>query len=186
MRSLTRPNDEIARCPVDVPPAWRARTCRLRAPVIVLLMTASARTTSQAALGQPPPLRTLFVEGGLAASFDAGRRGRATSSPPQLGHLPANTSVAHDAQKVHSKEQMYAPLDPGGKSRSQHSQFGLSSSITVHLLSRTAVEPCSVTSALSGAPRRPAREARANLFAARSEPVATDGSIPCVVSQHRV
>lgn len=71
-----------------------------------------------------------FVEGGLLASLLVGRRGRATNSPPQLGHLPSRRVLAHDAQKVHSNEQMRASAESGGKSLSQHSQLGLSSSIS--------------------------------------------------------
>jgi hypothetical protein len=71
-------------------------------------------------------LRTRSWEGGFFAIFSAGRRGRETSSPPQLGHFPASTSRAQDRQNVHSKEQMNASALPGGKSRSQHSQFGRS------------------------------------------------------------
>ena len=83
-----------------------------------------------AALLQPAGLKIRFVEGGLSASLPAGRRGRTTSSPPQFGHLPPRTVSAHDAQKVHSKEQMRASVDSGGKSLSQHSQLGLISSIS--------------------------------------------------------
>lgn len=71
-----------------------------------------------------------LLEGGLLASLLAGRRGRTTNSPPQFGHLPPRTVSAHDAQKVHSNEQMRASVDSGGKSLSQHSQLGLSSSIS--------------------------------------------------------
>jgi hypothetical protein len=66
------------------------------------------------------------VEAGFAVSFAAGRRGRATSSPPQLGHRPASTPSAHDAQNVHSNEQMRAASDSGGRSTLQHSQLGRS------------------------------------------------------------
>jgi len=69
-----------------------------------------------------------LVEGGLLASLVTGRLGRATNSPPQLGHLPLSTVSAHGAQNVHSNEQMRASVASGGKSLSQHSQLGLSSS----------------------------------------------------------
>jgi hypothetical protein len=69
------------------------------------------------------------VEGGLSANLLAGRRGLATSSPPQLGHTPPSTLSAHVWQKVHSNEQMRASVEAGGKSVSQHSQLGRSSSI---------------------------------------------------------
>jgi len=66
------------------------------------------------------------VEAGYLASFSAGRRGRETSSPPQFGHLPWRMSWVQERQKVHSKEQMNASVDFGGRSRLQHSQLGLS------------------------------------------------------------
>ena len=46
-------------------------------------------------------------------------------SPPQLGHFPASTVSTHDAQKVHSKEQIRASDESGGRSALQHSQLGL-------------------------------------------------------------
>jgi hypothetical protein len=39
-----------------------------------------------ACLPQPCGLKTRSTEAGNFANFSAGRRGRATSSPPQLGH----------------------------------------------------------------------------------------------------
>jgi hypothetical protein len=74
----------------------------------------------------PCGFSTRCVDAGFLASLSSGRRGRTTSSPPQLGHLPANLVSAQAAQKVHSKEQMRASALCGGKSMSQHSQFGLS------------------------------------------------------------
>ena len=71
------------------------------------------------------------VEAGYLASLLAGRRGRATNSPPQLGHLPLSTVSAQDAQNVHSNEQMRASVDSGGKSLPQHSQMGRSWSMSV-------------------------------------------------------
>lgn len=64
----------------------------------------------------------------MAESFAAGRLGRARSSPPQFGHFPSFS--AQLAQKVHSKEQMRASVDSGGRSFPQHSQQGLSSSMS--------------------------------------------------------
>lgn len=78
---------------------------------------------------QPSGLITRRVEAGLVASAAGGLRGRDTSSPLQFGHLPPNLPSAHEAQNVHSKEQMRASTDCGGRSRLQHSQFGRSSSI---------------------------------------------------------
>jgi hypothetical protein len=58
----------------------------------------------------------------------AGRIGRRTSSPPQLAQMKPSFLSAHSTQNVHSKVQMYASRESGGKSRSQHSQLGRSSS----------------------------------------------------------
>jgi hypothetical protein len=58
----------------------------------------------------------------------AGRIGRGEKLPPQFGQTPPNTSAAHAAQKVHSKVQITASAAAGGRSLSQHSQFGRSSS----------------------------------------------------------
>jgi hypothetical protein len=66
------------------------------------------------------------VDGGFFASFSAERLGRTTNSPPQLGHFPASTADAHEAQNVHSNEQIRASVDSGARSVLQHSQFGLS------------------------------------------------------------
>jgi hypothetical protein len=60
------------------------------------------------------------------ASFSAGRRGRMTSSPPQFGQWPLKRDSVQSSQKVHSKEQMRAIVESGGRSRSQHSQLGRS------------------------------------------------------------
>jgi hypothetical protein len=78
---------------------------------------------------QPSGLKTRWREAGNFASFAAGRTGRRTSSPPQLGHRPLSTSSAQERQNVHSKEQIMASRESGGKSISQHSQPGLSKSI---------------------------------------------------------
>ena len=57
-------------------------------------------------------------------SFSNDLLGRLTSSPPQFGHLSFNNPVTQSVQKVHSKEQIRASVDSGGKSLSQHSQLG--------------------------------------------------------------
>ncbi len=62
-------------------------------------------------------------------SFDTGRMGRRSSSPPQLGQVPASFVVTHRSQKVHSKEQMNALAALGGSSTLQHSQEGRNSSM---------------------------------------------------------
>src|SRR5207248_3531456 len=67
--------------------------------------------------------------GGLLRSFAAGRSGRGAKLPPQLGHTPLRRLSTQSRQKVHSKVQIIASLADGGKSLSQHSQLGRSSSI---------------------------------------------------------
>ena len=47
-------------------------------------------------------------------------------------------SVAQGVQKVHSKEQIRASVESGGRSLSQHSQEGLSSSIEMSLMEKAA------------------------------------------------
>ena len=65
------------------------------------------------------------MEAGYFSSKCAARVGRAANPPPQLGHFPASTVSAHEAQKVHSKEQIRASVESGGRSALQHSQLGL-------------------------------------------------------------
>ena len=81
--------------------------------------------------GQPWGLNTRLVEAGFLVSLDAGRTGRRTSSPPQLGQWPCKRVSAQSAQKVHSKEQMRASSAAGGRSRLQHSQLGRSWSMVL-------------------------------------------------------
>jgi hypothetical protein len=66
------------------------------------------------------------VDAGYFANIAGGRIGRLTKLPLQFGQTPPNTVAAHSAQNVHSKLQMRASGLSGGRSRSQHSQFGLS------------------------------------------------------------
>lgn len=66
------------------------------------------------------------MDAGNFRSKATGRIGRGTKFPPQFGHAPPNTVSAHRAQKVHSKVQITASKLSGGRSLSQHSQFGLS------------------------------------------------------------
>jgi hypothetical protein len=47
-------------------------------------------------------LKIRVVEAGCLASLAAGRIGRRTSSPPQLGQTPLRRFSAQSAQKVHS------------------------------------------------------------------------------------
>jgi hypothetical protein len=69
-------------------------------------------------------LNTRVVDAGYFASLAAGRGGRGSNAPPQLGHVPASLWLAQSLQKVHSKEQMRASAESAGKSRSQHSHPG--------------------------------------------------------------
>jgi hypothetical protein len=71
-----------------------------------------------------------LVEAGKRPNSAAGRIGRTTNPPPQLGQTPPNRSSAQVAQNVHSKLQMRAAGLSGGKSTSQHSQLGRNSSMT--------------------------------------------------------
>jgi hypothetical protein len=82
---------------------------------------------------QPAGLNNLSLEAGNRSSLAAGRRGRATSSPPQFGQRPCSAPSAQLAQNVHSNEQMRASVESGGKSLSQHSQPGRSSSMAILL-----------------------------------------------------
>jgi hypothetical protein len=66
------------------------------------------------------------MDAACRASIAAGRIGRLTKLPLQFGQTPPNTVVAHSAQNVHSKLQIRASGLSGGRSRSQHSQFGFS------------------------------------------------------------
>jgi hypothetical protein len=84
-------------------------------------------------LAHPSGLNTRVVEAGDFASLPAGRRGRRTNSPPQLGQVPPKGPSAHATQKVHSNEQMRASRDSGGRSLLQHSQLGRRSSIVLLL-----------------------------------------------------
>lgn len=93
-----------------------------------------ASAARYADLLQPAGLSTRLVDAGSLASIAAGRRGLTTSSPPQFGHCPPSTPSAHATQNVHSYVQIRASVESGGKSRSQHSQFGLNSNIVEALL----------------------------------------------------
>jgi len=75
------------------------------------------------------PFKTRFVDAGYFFSNSFGLIGRLTKLPQQFGHLKFKTDCAQDVQKVHSKVQMTASLDSGGRPLLQHSQFGLSSNM---------------------------------------------------------
>jgi len=78
---------------------------------------------------QPCSFSTRLVDGGLFFNAAIGLIGLVTKLPPQLGHLLFKTPSTQLVQKVHSKVQIRASVDSGGKSLSQHSQLGLNSNI---------------------------------------------------------
>jgi hypothetical protein len=91
---------------------------------------------------------TRVLEGGRLATQSpgrhsvAGRIGRGTKPPPQLGQTLYSLVSTQSAQKVHSNEQMRARVDRGGKSRSQYSQLGRSSKAMASSLIR--IDPQSI------------------------------------------
>jgi hypothetical protein len=69
------------------------------------------------------------VDGGFFANSQAGRTGRGVKLPPQFGQTPLSLLSTQSRQNVHSNVQIIASVADGGKSLSQHSQLGRSSSI---------------------------------------------------------
>ena len=59
--------------------------------------------------------------------FVDGRIGRGAKPPPQFGQTFSSTCSTQSRQKVHSKEQIIASADAGGRSAAQFSQIGRSS-----------------------------------------------------------
>jgi hypothetical protein len=92
------------------------------------LRPAASADKAQAA-SQPLGFTMRLAEAGDFTSISAARGGRATSGPPQFGHLPFSVCSAQSAQKVHSNEQIRASLPDGSRSLSQHSQLGRISSM---------------------------------------------------------
>ena len=86
--------------------------------------------------GWPEDDDTRAVEAGYFASFSAGRIGRDTRLPVQFGQRPPSFVSAQSRQKVHSNEQIIASAEAGGRSLSQHSQFGRSASMGISSVSR--------------------------------------------------
>jgi hypothetical protein len=105
----------------------RASSCA-RAASVAAASKRAAPYAVDAAL-QPSGLKMRWPDGGYFASFAAGRTGRRTNSPPQFGQRPLSRRSAQSRQNVHSNEQMTASPESGGRSRSQHSQLGLSASM---------------------------------------------------------
>jgi hypothetical protein len=82
----------------------------------------------RAEAAQPSGFKTRRVEAGWISRCCAGRIGLGCRFPPQFGQMPCNRLIAQPSQNVHSKVQTIASADSGGKSLSQHSQLGRSSS----------------------------------------------------------
>jgi hypothetical protein len=82
-------------------------------------------------VAHPSGFSTRFVDAGNRVSFSSGRLGRASSSPPQFGQRPPSFVSVQSRQNVHSKLQIMASPASGGRSLSQHSQLGRSSSMVV-------------------------------------------------------
>jgi hypothetical protein len=81
-------------------------------------------------------LKTRRIDGGFLDSFEDGRTGRGAKLPPQFGHKPLRRRSTQSRQNVHSKVQIIASVAAGGKSLSQHSQLGRSSSMNRLLSNR--------------------------------------------------
>src|SRR5260221_7118080 len=73
------------------------------------------------ARAQPSCLTTRTADAVYFSSFSAGRMGRTTRFPPQFGQRPPNVVSVQSRQKVHSKLQIMASADLGGRSLLQHS-----------------------------------------------------------------
>ena len=74
-------------------------------------------------------------------SIAGGRIGRFSNPPPQLGHTPPSRSSTQCTQNVHSYVQIRASGESGGRSRSQHSQDGRSSSMRAIVRDRPRRRP---------------------------------------------
>ncbi len=73
----------------------------------------------------------MLANAGCRRRDASGCIGRRTSSPPQFGHWLLSHWVTQSTQNVYSNEQMHASFDAGGRSLSQHSQLGQSSSMVL-------------------------------------------------------
>jgi hypothetical protein len=81
---------------------------------------------------QPSAFRTRFVDAGYLASIAAGRTGRLTRFTAAVrADAASGRRPAQSAQNVHSNVQIVASRLSGGRSLSQHSQLGLSSSMSI-------------------------------------------------------
>ena len=77
---------------------------------------------------QPAGFSTRRVDAGYRAMALSGRTGRAVKLPPQFGQTPPSFWSTQVLQNVHSNVQIMASAESGGRSLSQHSQFGRISS----------------------------------------------------------
>jgi hypothetical protein len=71
----------------------------------------------------------MAADAGCLADLEAGRTGRSTRLPLQLGQIPKRTLSQHCAQNVHSKLHMRASHESGASGVLQCSQVGRSSSM---------------------------------------------------------
>ena len=69
----------------------------------------------QEATAGPCGLNTRWVDAGLLKSLLAGRTGRGTKLPPQLGQTPPSLFSTQSRQNVHSKVQIMASVAAGGR-----------------------------------------------------------------------
>jgi hypothetical protein len=72
-----------------------------------------------------------LVDAGNFSSLSAARTGRGWNPPPQLGQRRPSLVSEQSVQKVHSKLQISASFESGGRSLSQHSQPGRISNIAL-------------------------------------------------------
>jgi hypothetical protein len=73
-------------------------------------------------------LLTIFVVAGFFSSLFFGRIGLGFKPPPQLGHTFESSVSTQSLQKVHSKLQIMAWVESGGRAAPHASQLGRSSS----------------------------------------------------------
>jgi hypothetical protein len=125
-------------------PQHRPASPLVTEPNPVLLKRQIAATSQSRVLRDRvnPPARGLYVlparqerlttrreDAGWFSNPAAGRIGLRTSSPSQFGQTPRNVTSAQSRHHVHSKVRMNTSRESGARSRSQHSQFGLISSM---------------------------------------------------------
>ena len=97
------------------------------------------RSAKTACAARSTGFETTWVEAGAALKqfppfhARAGRMGRALNPPPQFGQTLASISSTQVRQKVHSKEQIMASSELGGKRDAQCSLVGRISSMDLNL-----------------------------------------------------